>query len=242
MIGVQASLQTAFIESMSSTLIPAYEKSSQNMFKQLHDAFSVGIKDCELILLKLILIEIRNYNYYLPSVMVQFNTYLQHMPQPQAMGGNSEELNNKLAMLKQLIESNLHKHRTELTDAMLETQREVKSLEILLARQVQETIRAELRKHMETQNMAMRSQAATPAPTYDLRDSIKQLLLSGQINKAFHQALLANDLSLVEFTLRHTDSNLAFAPEGCRLEQKVLLSLIQQISADMSNHNELKQR
>lgn len=220
LIGVQASLQTAFIESMSSTLIPAYEKSSQNMFKQLHDAFSVGIKD----------------------FMVQFNTYLQHMPQPQAAGANSEELNNKLTMLKQLVESSLHKHRTELTDAMLETQREVKSLEILLARQVQETIRAELRKHMETQSMAMRSQAATPAPPYDLRDSIKQLLLAGQINKAFHQALLANDLSLVEFTLRHTDSNQAFAPEGCRLEQKVLLSLIQQISADMTNHNELKQR
>ncbi|XP_037708076.1 enhancer of mRNA-decapping protein 4 homolog [Drosophila subpulchrella] len=220
LMGVQASLQTAFIESMSSTLIPAYEKSSQNMFKQLHDAFSVGIKD----------------------FMVQFNTYLQHMPQPQAVGANSEELNNKLTMLKQLVESSLHKHRTELTDAMLETQREVKSLEILLARQVQETIRAELRKHMETQSMAMRSQAATPAPPYDLRDSIKQLLLAGQINKAFHQALLANDLSLVEFTLRHTDSNQAFAPEGCRLEQKVLLSLIQQISADMTNHNELKQR
>ncbi|XP_017077359.2 enhancer of mRNA-decapping protein 4 homolog [Drosophila eugracilis] len=220
LIGVQASLQTAFIESMSSTLIPAYEKSSQNMFKQLHDAFSVGIKD----------------------FMVQFNTYLQHMPQPQALGANSEELNNKLAMLKQLVESSLNKHRNELTDAMLETQREVKSLEILLARQVQETIRTELRKHMESQNLAMRSQAATPAPPYDLRDSIKQLLLAGQINKAFHQALLANDLGLVEFTLRHTDSNQAFAPEGCRLEQKVLLSLIQQISADMTNHNELKQR
>ncbi|XP_017059250.2 enhancer of mRNA-decapping protein 4 homolog [Drosophila ficusphila] len=220
LIGVQASLQTAFIESMSSTLIPAYEKSSQNMFKQLHEAFSVGIKD----------------------FMVQFNTYLQHMPQPQAAGANSEELNSKLTMLKQLVESSLHKHRTELTDAMLETQREVKSLEILLARQVQETIRTELRKHMETQNMAMRSQAATPAPPYDLKDSIKQLLLAGQINKAFHQALLANDLSLVEFTLRHTDSNQAFTPEGCRLEQKVLLSLIQQISADMTNHNELKQR
>ncbi|XP_033172686.1 enhancer of mRNA-decapping protein 4 homolog [Drosophila mauritiana] len=220
LIGVQTSLQTAFIESMSSTLIPAYEKSSQNMFKQLHDAFSVGIKD----------------------FMVQFNTYLQHMPQPQAGSANTEEINNKLSMLKQLVESSLHKHRTELTDAMLETQREVKSLEILLARQVQETIRSELRKHMEAQNVAMRSQAATPAPPYDLRDSIKQLLLAGQINKAFHQALLANDLGLVEFTLRHTDSNQAFAPEGCRLEQKVLLSLIQQISADMTNHNELKQR
>ncbi|EDW63920.2 uncharacterized protein Dvir_GJ17172 [Drosophila virilis] len=215
LIGVQTSLQTAFIESMSSTLIPAYEKSSQNMFKQLHEAFSVGIKD----------------------FMVEFNAYLQHMPQPH----NSEELSNKLGLLKQLVETNLLKHRTELTDAMLETQREVKSLEILLARQVQETIRTELRKHMDNQNMALRSQAATPAPTYDLRESIKQLLLAGQINKAFHQALLANDLNLVEFTLRHTDRMQVFAPEGCRLEQKVLLSLIQQISADMSNHNELKQ-
>ncbi|EDW03803.1 GH11439 [Drosophila grimshawi] len=215
LIGVQTSLQTAFIESMSSTLIPAYEKSSQNMFKQLHEAFSVGIKD----------------------FMVEFNAYLQHMPQPH----NGEELSNKLGLLKQLVESNLLKHRTELTDAMLETQREVKSLEILLARQVQETIRAELRKHMDNQNMALRSQAATPAPTYDLRESIRQLLQAGQINKAFHQALLANDLNLVEFTLRHTDRMQVFAPEGCRLEQKVLLSLIQQISADMSNHNEDKQ-
>ncbi|XP_064548602.1 enhancer of mRNA-decapping protein 4 homolog isoform X1 [Drosophila montana] len=215
LIGVQTSLQTAFIESMSSTLIPAYEKSSQNMFKQLHEAFSVGIKD----------------------FMVEFNAYLQHMPQPH----NGEELSNKLGLLKQLVETNLLKHRTELTDAMLETQREVKSLEILLARQVQETIRTELRKHMDNQNMALRSQAATPAPTYDLRESIKQLLLAGQINKAFHQALLANDLNLVEFTLRHTDRMQVFAPDGCRLEQKVLLSLIQQISADMSNHNELKQ-
>lgn len=172
------------------------------------------------------------------AVMVEFNAYLQDMPQPL----NGEDLSNKMVILKQLVETNLLKHRTELTDAMLETQREVKSLEILLARQVQETIRVELRKYMDTQSMALRSQAATPAPTYDLRDSIKQLLLAGQINKAFHQALLANDLSLVEFTLRHTDRMQVFSPEGCRLEQKVLLSLIQQISADMSNHNELKQR
>ncbi|XP_034666719.1 enhancer of mRNA-decapping protein 4 homolog [Drosophila subobscura] len=221
LIGVQTSLQTAFIESMGSTLIPAYEKSSQNMFQQLHDAFTVGIKD----------------------FMVQFNAYLQQMPQQQGAGAaNWDELNNKLGLLKQLVESNLLKHRTELTDAMLETQREVKSLEILLARQVQETIRAELRKFLENQNLALRSQAATPAQPYDLRDNIKQLLHAGQINKAFHQALLANDLNLVEYTLRHTDSNQAFAPDACRLEQKVLLSLIQQISADMTNHNELKQR
>ncbi|XP_050322266.1 enhancer of mRNA-decapping protein 4 homolog isoform X3 [Bactrocera neohumeralis] len=45
LVGIQGSLEAAFIESMSSSLIPAYEKSSQHMFKQLHDAFCVGIKE-----------------------------------------------------------------------------------------------------------------------------------------------------------------------------------------------------
>lgn len=88
---------------------------------------------------------------------------------------------------------------------------------------------------------AVRSQAQTPAPSiFDIQEQIKHLIYQGQINKAFHQALLANDLSLVEFVLEKADYKNVFNP--CPLEQTVLLSLIQQISADMSNHNELKQK
>lgn len=87
----------------------------------------------------------------------------------------------------------------------------------------------------------VRSQAQTPAPTiFDVQEQIKLLLSQGQVNTAFHQALVANDLNLVEFTLEKADFNLVFNP--CPLQQTVLLSLIQQISADMSNHNELKQK
>lgn len=89
--------------------------------------------------------------------------------------------------------------------------------------------------------MAVRSQAQTPAPSmFDVQEQIKTLLNQGQINKAFHQALLANDLHLVEYALERADYNQVFNP--CPLEQTVLLSLIQQISADMSNHSELKQK
>lgn len=88
---------------------------------------------------------------------------------------------------------------------------------------------------------AVRSQAQTPAPSlYDVQEQIKALLNQGQINKAFHQALLANDLHLVEYALERADYGQVFNP--CPLEQTVLLSLIQQISADMSNHTELKQK
>lgn len=89
--------------------------------------------------------------------------------------------------------------------------------------------------------MAVRSQAQTPAPSvHDVQEGIKILLNQGQINKAFHQALLANDLHLVEYALERAEYKQVFNP--CPLEQTVLLSLIQQISADMSNHNELKHR
>lgn len=89
---------------------------------------------------------------------------------------------------------------------------------------------------------AVRSQAQTPAPSlYDVQEQIKALLNQGQINKAFHQALMINDLHLVEYALERADYGQVFV-NPCPLEQTVLLSLIQQISADMSNHSELKQK
>ncbi len=51
---------------------------------------------------------------------------------------------------------------------------------------------------------------------------------------------MANDLNLVEFTLEKADYKQVFNP--CPLQQPVLLSLIQQIAADMNHHNDLKQR
>lgn len=88
---------------------------------------------------------------------------------------------------------------------------------------------------------AVRSQAQTPAipSVNDIQEQIRQLVNQGQTNRAFHQALISNDLSLVEFTLEKADIKQVFNP--CTLEQTVLLSLIQQLSAaDMSSYTGLK--
>ena len=86
-----------------------------------------------------------------------------------------------------------------------------------------------------------RSQTETPAPNiYDFQESIKQLLAHGQINKAFHQALVSSDFALVEFTLERAEFNAVFNP--CPLDQTVLLSLITQLTHDMSKYNDLKNR
>lgn len=88
-----------------------------------------------------------------------------------------------------------------------------------------------------------RSHTETPAPptAFDHQENIRQLLAHDQINKAFHQALISNDLSLVEFTLEKATFNEVFK-SPCPLEQTVLLSLIQQTTADMSRYSELKNR
>lgn len=88
-----------------------------------------------------------------------------------------------------------------------------------------------------------RSQTETPAPPtiFDHQENIRQFLAQDQINKAFHQALISNDLALVEFTLEKANFSEVFKTP-CPLEQTVLLSLIQQITADMSRYSEIKNR
>lgn len=47
LMGVQTGLQKTYAESMRGTLIPAYEKASGEMFKQVQEVFMNGTKACE---------------------------------------------------------------------------------------------------------------------------------------------------------------------------------------------------
>ncbi|CAG5048174.1 unnamed protein product [Parnassius apollo] len=87
---------------------------------------------------------------------------------------------------------------------------------------------------------------ATPAPhpTVDRQMQLAQvqaLLASGDVNGAFQRALSASDLALVVGACRAIEPALVFGPP-CRLEQHVLLSLVQQLAADMQRDTLLKHR
>lgn len=56
------------------------------------------------------------------------------------------------------------------------------------------------------------------------------------------QALSAADLSLVLYACETIDSQQVFGQTPCPLSQPVLLSLIQQLSSNLSTHSELKIR
>ncbi|CAB3248124.1 unnamed protein product [Arctia plantaginis] len=70
---------------------------------------------------------------------------------------------------------------------------------------------------------------------------INKLIQSGDMNGSFERALSAADLSLVMAACRAADPDLVFAVP-CKLEQYVLLSLIQQLATDMLHETQLKCR
>lgn len=70
---------------------------------------------------------------------------------------------------------------------------------------------------------------------------IQQLLLNGDANGAFQMALQAADLNLVVGTCKSTEPANIFGPP-CKLKQPVLLSLIQQLAADMGRDTHIKLR
>ncbi|XP_055296288.1 enhancer of mRNA-decapping protein 4 homolog isoform X3 [Sitodiplosis mosellana] len=220
--GIKGGLQETYIQSMRSIVLPAYEKANAELFKQLYDTFNKGTIAYTN--------QLASYTKMYEPIHAELANLMRAVPE-QLRSLNEATVN----MCTQRVSGEINK--------------DIKVMQVNLLKTLKENIKQEIKKGFETQAasledsviMAVRSQAQTPAPSlFDVQEQIKTLLNQGQINKAFHQALLANDLHLVEYALERADYNQVFNP--CPLEQTVLLSLIQQISADMSNHTDLKQK
>lgn len=174
----------------------------------------------------------------------------QYVAQQKTVTDRTQELAELIKKVPEQVNGTADRQNKASTTVLREDiGRDFKVLQTNLLKILRDTIRQEIEKGLEAQASsledsvlsAVRSQAQTPAPSMvDVQEQIRQMLTHAQINKAFHKALLSNDLSLVEFTMEKAEFRLVFNP--CPLEQTVLLSLIQQISADMSNYNDLKHR
>ncbi|KAJ6649871.1 Enhancer of mRNA-decapping protein 4 like [Pseudolycoriella hygida] len=221
-LGVQAGLQKTYTDSLKTTIIPSFERTSEELFRQIQTIFLQGTK----------------------SYTKQFEAY---MSQYQPMHDETTSLLLSVPdQLKSVSEATITSCTNRIQTEML---KDLKALQVNLAKSLREAVKKEMQRGFESQSnsinesvlSAVHSQVHTPAPTlYDVQEQIKQNLAQGHINAAFHQALVANDLNLVEFILEKADYKQVFNP--CPLQQPVLLSLIQQIGADMNNHNDLKQR
>jgi enhancer of mRNA-decapping protein 4 len=165
----------------------------------------------------------------------------QYLAQYRAANDRTTEIVDLIRSTPSKISSEIESSVKRCTsETVAEVNRDYKLLQANIVRTVREHIKQEIEKGFESQASSLedsvlsvvRSQAQTPAPSnIDIHEQIRTLLAQGQANKAFHKALLSNDLSLVEYTLEKADYKSVFNP--CSLEQTVLLSLIQQIGASM---------
>ncbi|CAG9567572.1 unnamed protein product [Danaus chrysippus] len=106
--------------------------------------------------------------------------------------------------------------------------------------------REQTREHARAMTARALSPAnTTSAPSVTDRQmqvsQIQSLMLSGDVNGAFQLALSASDLSLVVAACRAAEPARVLGPP-CRLKQHVLLSLVQQLAADMTKDTHLKHR
>ncbi|XP_011874946.1 PREDICTED: enhancer of mRNA-decapping protein 4 [Vollenhovia emeryi] len=209
---VKPAVEIAFKETFTSILLPSMEKICKIMFKQIQDAFVKGTHE---------------YLQHVDTVVDK--QYLSH----------NEQLSEMLSTLvREEIQAELSRVLTTMQDGTV--------------RAIRDSIRENLNQHLIEISSA-RSRATTPAipvtAVADAQARVTSLIQKGQLNAAFQQALSASDLGLVVLACEKTEPARVFSCTGaqgqvsrCILQQPVILSLVQQLSADLGHRTELKHK
>ncbi|XP_037622651.1 enhancer of mRNA-decapping protein 4 isoform X2 [Sebastes umbrosus] len=231
---MQGPIQAAYKDAFQSIVLPVFERGCQSMFQQINDSFKQGTKE----------------------YIQQLETHMKNRKQRE-----QETRDPVIAQLQQSIESfqsSTDQLANNITsnvraDVQHQIQMMVGNLQESILSHVQRIVKGEVSLAMKEQQavvtssimQAMRSAAGTPVPTAHLdyqtqQANILQLLQQGQLNQAFQQALSATDLNLVLYVCETIDSQQVFGQHACPLSQPVLLSLIQQLSSNLTTRSELK--
>ncbi|VDI24652.1 enhancer of mRNA-decapping protein 4 [Mytilus galloprovincialis] len=232
---LQTPIQAAYREAFQNIVIPNFDRATQNMFQQVNEAFTKGTKEY-----------IRTLETHL-DVIKQKHTEARD-PIVAQMRKLADSFQTSAESMKAQVTASIQ------SQVQSEMQNSFLSLQETLIRAVRQAVKDEVNTAVQEQGAtissnvldAMRSGAATPIPTspdpQQARTHIMQLLRQGQLNAAFQQALSAANLELVVFVCETVNPAQIFNQTPCPLEQPVLLSLIQQLSADIGQNTELKHK
>ncbi|KAK0149334.1 Enhancer of mRNA-decapping protein 4 [Merluccius polli] len=218
---LQGTIQTAYKEAFQTLVLPVFDRGCQSMFQQINDSFKQGTQD---------------YIQQLESHLKSRKQREQEVRDP-VIGQLQQMIDNVQSTNDQLANNVTASVRTEVQHQL---QMMVANLQESLLTQVQRIVKGEVSQAMKEQQAPAR-----PSPTAHLdyqtqQANILQLLQQGQLNQAFQQALSATDLNLVLYVCETIDSQQVFGQHPCPLSQPVLLSLIQQLSSNLTTRSELK--
>uniref|UniRef100_A0A8C2WN08 Enhancer of mRNA-decapping protein 4 n=1 Tax=Cyclopterus lumpus TaxID=8103 RepID=A0A8C2WN08_CYCLU len=231
---MQGPIQAAYKDAFQGIVLPVFERGCQSMFQQINDSFKQGTQE---------------YIQQLESHMKNRKQREQETRDP-VIGQLQQTIESFQSSTDQLTNNITANVRAEVQHQI---QMMVGNLQESILSHVQRIVKGEVTLAMKEQQVvvtssimqAMRSAASTPVPTAHLdyqtqQANILQLLQQGQLNQAFQQALSATDLNLVLYVCETIDSQQVFGQHPCPLSQPVLLSLIQQLSSNLTTRSELK--
>uniref|UniRef100_A0A8C5H859 Enhancer of mRNA-decapping protein 4 n=1 Tax=Gouania willdenowi TaxID=441366 RepID=A0A8C5H859_GOUWI len=231
---MQGPIQAAYKDAFQSVVLPVFERGCHSMFQQINDSFKQGTHE---------------YIQQLETHMKSKKQREQDARDPVVVQLQQmiDGFQNSTDQLANNISTNVR------AEVQHQIQMSVGNMQESILSHVQRIVKGEVGLAMKEQQavvtssimQAMRSAAGTPVPTAHLdyqtqQANILQLLQQGQLNQAFQQALSATDLNLVLYVCETIDSQQVFGQHPCPLSQPVLLSLIQQLSSNLSTRSELK--
>ncbi|KAJ8729730.1 hypothetical protein PYW08_001311 [Mythimna loreyi] len=207
-------VRESFRQALFDSVVPVMEKTHAQIFKQINQAFQNGTKE--------------------------FTANTEAAARAAAERGGAAACAGLRAALERHAEllsaaqtSDSHKH---LADVIRDTTHSVLEKELCWWREQARTAALSSRAHSPSTPHSHHAQDRQMQFA-----QIQSLIAHGDVNGAFQQALSASDLALVMCACRAADPVLVFGPP-CKLKQHVLLSLVQQLAADMQRDTPLKHR
>ncbi|XP_069073687.1 enhancer of mRNA-decapping protein 4 [Pleurodeles waltl] len=231
---LQGPIQAAYREAFQSIVLPAFEKGCQSMFQQINASFKQGTQEYILQLEA----QLKSKKAREQEARDPLLSQLQHSIS--TFQSTTDQLTSSITTsVRSEVQHQLHVAVGNMQESILS--------------QVQRIIKGEVSQAMKEQQavvtssimQAMRSAAGTPIPSSHIdfpsqQAHILQLMQQGHVNQAFQKALTASDLNLVRYVCETVDPQQVLGQQPCPLSQPVLLSLIQQLSADLGNRTDLK--
>uniref|UniRef100_A0A131XI36 Putative nuclear protein n=1 Tax=Hyalomma excavatum TaxID=257692 RepID=A0A131XI36_9ACAR len=234
---VQSHVQGACREILQNTLIPSLDRICQNLFLQLNETFQKGTRE----------------------FLYQSQQHIEKHGEArtsEAMKNVESNVDRSLqtflrdhkaalvppdfrAPLDEVVTSALHNLKAGLLQALAGQQE-------MLVNNLREEMHGALKETVAaatSEGIGSRSNMNTPVPIADPHLVLQQITLlvrQGQYNMAFQQALSVADLAIVVSTCEMLSPAIVFGQHPCPLQQPVLLSLIQQLCADLETSTEIK--
>ncbi|CAF0928166.1 unnamed protein product [Adineta ricciae] len=252
---IQATMISSYRDTFNQIVIPSFEKAATNMFQQTNEVFKRGTKEY--------LQEMIEYGRQQQRSLIQQREQMMAEIRKEStqLLKEFEKKNQELtATLKteviQYMTTNLTPLIHETMQTIIRDEMNVVLRELLITQknEINALIIQHLRQQSATPKLpatttTVASRTTTPLPavassnptTIDTKQqTVLKLVRAGQLNQAFEYVLTASDLNLVLYLCENVRPAELFSIQPCPLQIPVILSLIQQLAADLTTHQELK--